>query len=60
MLSICCTPPRPDFQDMTIEDHKKFCRLVYLLRKRGYQIIDAQKIAYTQVLSESILFHYSP
>jgi len=39
------------------EEKKIFCRMVYLLRKRGYSIPDAQIVAYRQVLEESIPFH---
>jgi len=54
MISLCCTLPAPDFQDLSLEESKIFCRQVYLLRKRGYSIADAQAITYRRVLAESI------
>ncbi len=59
MISICCTPPKPDYKELSTEERKIFCRLVYLLRKKGYQITAARKIAYTRVLSESITFQFT-
>jgi hypothetical protein len=57
MISICCTPPKAYYKDLADEERKKFCRLVYLLRKRGYSVLDAQKVAYQKVLQESIPFN---
>jgi len=54
MLSLCCTQPEPDYQDLSHEERKLFCKLVYLHRKRGYSIADAQAISYRRVLADSI------
>jgi hypothetical protein len=35
---------------------KPFCKLVYLLRKRGYSVAEAQEKAYRKILVESIPF----
>jgi hypothetical protein len=56
MITICCTYPKPNYQDLSNEDHKMFCKLVYLLRKRGYSVVEAQEVAYQKVLEESIPF----
>ena len=56
MISICCTLPKPDYRDPSTEESKKFCRLVYLLKKRGYSIKDAQAVAYRKVLENGIPF----
>jgi hypothetical protein len=56
LISICCIEPKPDFQEFSDAEKKIFCRMGYLLRKRGYSIPTAQKIAYQQVLEESIPF----
>lgn len=56
MISICCSEPKPDYQDLTPDERKVFCRLVYLLRKRGYSIKDAQEVAYRKILEDSISF----
>lgn len=56
MISICCSLPKPDYQELTPEEKKIFCRLVYLLRKRGYSIKDAQEVAYRKILDDSVPF----
>ena len=56
MISICCTQPKPDYQDLSTEEKKTFCKLVYLMRKRGYSIEEAQEKAYRKILVESISF----
>lgn len=58
MISICCTLPKPDYQDLTQEERKVFCKIVYLLRKRGYSVTDAQVVAYRKVLEGSIPFRF--
>jgi hypothetical protein len=60
MTSICCTYIKPDYLDLSTEEKKKFCKLVYLLRKRGHSIKEAQEIAYKQLLEESIPFDIRP
>jgi hypothetical protein len=60
MTSICCTPKKPDYLDLSTEEKKKFCKLVYLLRKRGHSVKEAQEIAYRDVLEESIPFDIQP
>lgn len=57
MISICCTHPEPDYKDLALEERKLFCRLVYLLRKRGYSVRDAQRIAYRKVLEDGVPFY---
>jgi type II secretory pathway component PulF len=54
MISLCCTPPKPDYQELSHEERTVFCKQVYLLRKSGYSIADAQAITYRRVLEESI------
>jgi len=56
MISVCCTLPKPDHQDLSIEERKQFCKMVYVLRKRGYSIADAQAIAYRKVAVGSVPF----
>lgn len=56
MISICCTLPKPDYQELTPDEKKAFCRLVYVLRKRGYSVTDAQAVAYWKVLEVGIPF----
>jgi hypothetical protein len=56
MISICCSQPKPDYQELAYEERKVFCKLVYLLRKRGYSVADAQEVAYRKILEGSILF----
>lgn len=55
-ISICCAEPKPDFKELTPDEKKVFCRMVYGLRKRGYSVADAQKVAYRKVLEDSIPF----
>jgi hypothetical protein len=52
MISICCSLPKPDYQELTPEERKVFCKMVYLLRKRGYSVVDAQRVAYQKVLED--------
>ena len=56
MISICCSLPKPDYQELGQEERKAFCRLVYLLRKRGYSVVDAQDVAYRKVLEDGLPF----
>lgn len=56
MISICCTLPKPDYHELTPDERKQFCKMVYLLRKRGYSVNDAQEVAYRKVLEDSISF----
>lgn len=56
MISICCSLPKPDYQELASEEKKVFCKLVYLLRKRGYSIKEAQKVACRKILEDSISF----
>lgn len=55
-ISICCAEPKPDFKELTPDEKKDFCRMVYVLRKRGYSVGDAQAVAYRKVLEEGIPF----
>jgi hypothetical protein len=36
MISICCTLPKPIFNDLLPDQKKKFCLLVSKYRKKGY------------------------
>ncbi|MDD2336772.1 MAG: hypothetical protein PHD01_09385 [Geobacteraceae bacterium] len=54
MISLCCTLPAPDYQELSYEESKIFCKQVYLLRKRGYSMADAQTLSYRRVLAESV------
>lgn len=54
MVSICCTPAEPDYDDLASDEKKIFCRLVYLLRKRGYPVGDAQRVALRKVLESCL------
>jgi hypothetical protein len=56
MISICCTPLKPDYNDLVADERKIFCKMVYLLRKRGYSVVDAQKVAYRTVLEDGVPF----
>jgi len=56
MISICCTQPKPDYNDLLPEQKKRFCFLVFQYRKKGYTIPEAQERAYSQMLSEEIPF----
>jgi hypothetical protein len=56
MISICCTPEKPDYQEFTPDERKVFCKMVYLLRKRGYSMEDAQNVAYQKVLEDGMPF----
>ena len=56
MTSICCTPPPDNYNDLTPEEMQRFGKMVNQLRKQGYDIANAQKIAYSEVLAESIPF----
>jgi len=59
MISICCTPPKPDYQELTPDEKNVFCKMVYLLRKRGYSVVDAQAVAYQKVLEDGMPFELS-
>ena len=54
MLSLCCTQPAPDYQELSHEERTIFCKLVYFHRKRGYSIEDAQAISYRRVLADKL------
>lgn len=56
MISICCSQAKPDYKDLNPDEKKTFSKLVYLLRKRGYRIEEAQDIAYLRILADSIPF----
>jgi hypothetical protein len=56
MISICCIEPKLDPKTLSKEEYQKFCRMVNLLRRKGYQLEEAQDRAYHQVLEESIPF----
>lgn len=56
MISICCTEPKPDFQEFSDDEKKIFCRMVYFLRKRGCTVGEAQKVAFQQIFEDSISF----
>lgn len=57
MISICCTPEKPDYQELTKDEKKVFCKMVYLLRKSGYPVVDAQRVAYQKVLEDGVPFN---
>jgi len=52
--SICCTPEPPDYSLLTPEEKQRFGYLVNQLRKEGHDLTKAQRLAYYQVLNESI------
>jgi hypothetical protein len=54
MISICCTPEKPDYNDLLPEQKQRFGFLVHQLRKNGYTVTEAQERAYFQMLSEEI------
>ncbi|HOP40172.1 MAG TPA: hypothetical protein PLI53_03940 [Geobacteraceae bacterium] len=56
MISICCTPLEPDYKEFTPDERRIFCKVVYLLRKRGYSIREAQRVAYLKVLKDGMPF----
>ncbi|MDD2320725.1 MAG: hypothetical protein PHO83_11810 [Geobacteraceae bacterium] len=56
MISICCTPLKPDYNDLAAEERNLFCKMVYLLRKRGYSVVEAQKVAYRKVVEDGVPF----
>jgi hypothetical protein len=47
---------KPDPKILSHEEFQKFCRLVNMLRSKGYQLEEAHDRAYRQVLEESIPF----
>jgi hypothetical protein len=57
MISICCSLPKPDYQELSQEERKVFCRWVYLLRKRGYSVVVAQDMAYRKLLEDGLPFN---
>ena len=56
MTQICCTLPKPDYNDICYEDKQKFGFMVNQLRKKGYTLEKAQEIAYQRVTCDSIPF----
>jgi hypothetical protein len=40
--------------ELTHEESEKFCKRVYLLRKRGCSVAEAQVLSYRMVLADSI------
>ncbi len=56
MISICCTPEKPDYKELNPEEKKVFCKMVFLLGKRGYEVLDAQAIAYGKILEVGLPF----
>jgi len=56
MISKCCSLPKPDYKELSPEEYQMFCRLVNGLRKKGYNLEEAQSKAYHQVVAESIPF----
>lgn len=53
-ISLCCTLSVPDYQELSHEERERFCKQVYLLRKRGYTIADVWAISFRRVLAESV------
>jgi hypothetical protein len=51
-----CGLREPNYDDLSIEDKKIFCRLVYLLRKR-YSIKEAQEVSLRKILDDSIPYN---
>ena len=58
MLSKCCSQPKPDYKELSAEEYQKFCLLVHRLRKKGYNLEEAQSKAYHQVVADSIPFEH--
>lgn len=56
MLQICCTLPKPDYNDLCYEDKQKFGYMVNQLRKQGHDLKKAQELAYQRVTCDSIPF----
>jgi hypothetical protein len=56
MISICCTEPKADPKTLSHEEYQKFCRLVNILRRKGYQLEEAKDRAFHRVMEESIAF----
>jgi hypothetical protein len=56
MYSICCTLPKPDYNDLLPEQKQRFGFLVHQLRKKGYLLPEAQERAWSQLWSEEIPF----
>ena len=52
MYSICCTPPEPDYRELTPEEKQRFGKIVHDLRKSGVALKSAQVRAYQIVLLE--------
>jgi hypothetical protein len=43
MISICCTPEKPDYNDLLPEQKQRFGYLVHQYRKKGYIIPNVLK-----------------
>jgi hypothetical protein len=56
MISICCTPSKPDYSDLLPEQKQRFGLLVNQLRKKGYLLEDAQQKAWNWLWCEEIPF----
>jgi hypothetical protein len=56
VISICCTPEKPDYNDLLPEQKQRFGYLVHQYRKKGYLLPDAQVRAWSQLWSEEIPF----
>jgi len=56
MISRCCTFPPPNYNDLTPEEKQQFGKMVNQLRKQGYDSVTAQKMAFSELLVESIPF----
>jgi hypothetical protein len=56
MISICCSEPKPNYQDLSFEEYRTFFKLVYLLRERGYSVMEAQEVAFQKLLEERVPF----
>lgn len=56
MIKISCSLPKPDYTDIPPWQKQKFGLLVHQLRKKGYTVPEAQKIAYSQLWCEEIPF----
>lgn len=57
MIKICCTLEKPDYTDVPPWQKQKFGLLVHQLRKKGYSVPDAQKMAYDQLWCDEIPFN---
>jgi len=57
MISICCTPEKPDYSILTPEEKQRFGFLVHQLRKQGMSLDLAQELAFSRVMCEEIPFN---